>query len=134
MWEFGSLKDKLDAAWKDAKLAARENSIPIPTSTPCADPLSYQPIDNSNHSRTSNLDDIFDSEDNIGEGVRRKSGLDLSAILEPPDNISSNTVVGQGMEFNNLVGSNPPRQLSSPNPGTTLPPPPCSYLGLSLQH
>ena len=88
-----------------------------------------QHINNSNHSRTSNLDDIFDSEDNIkGGGVRRKSGLDLSVILEPPDNISSNTVVDQGMEFNNLLGSNPPRQLSSPNPGTTLPPPPAPTL------
>ena len=66
-----------------------------------------------------------------GWGVRRKSGLDLSAILEPLDNVSSNTVVGQGMELNNLVGSNSPRQLSSPNPGTTFRAPSCSYRRLS---
>ena len=121
--EFGSLKDKLDAARRDARVAARESSMLIPTSTPRIEPSSHQQINNSNHSRNSNLDDIFNSEDNIGGGVRQRSGLELSAIFEPPDNVSSNTVVGQGMEFNNLVGSNPPRQLSSPNPGTTLPPP-----------
>ena len=85
-----------------------------------------QHINNSNHSRTSNLDDIFDSEDNIKGGESDESQgwiyllyLNHLIILAQMD---------QGMEFNNLLGSNPPRQLSSPNPGTTLPPPPAPTL------
>ena len=120
--EFGSLKDKLDAARKDAKIAARERSIPIPTSTPRAELPTIQ----SNHSKNSNHDNTFEDENNMRGETRGNSSLDLSIILEPPDNASSSTVVDQDMGFNNILGSNPSRQLNSSKPNLNPLPPPVS--------
>ena len=63
--EFGNLKDKLDAAKREAIQTARESISRVPSSTPINQATST--ITSSN-TRTSNLDDVFNANDEIEKG------------------------------------------------------------------
>ena len=72
MGEFSNLKDKLDAAKREAIQTSRESISRVPTSTPINQAPST--TTNFNNTRTSNLDDVFNANDDMerGGGVNKE--------------------------------------------------------------
>ena len=70
--EFSNLKDKLDAAKREAIQTARESISRVPTSSPINQAPST--TTNFNNTRTSNLDDVFNANDDMerGGGVNKE--------------------------------------------------------------
>ena len=110
--EFGNLNDKLDAAKREAIQTARESISRVPSSTPINQATST--ITSSN-TRTSNLDDVFNANDEIEKGGG-KQRVNLSSIPDPSNTSSSNTVVGRDMRSNIILDHNSPRRRNILNP------------------